>query len=494
MKCYALLAASLALAAASPTGVKFVDDDGNVEFITFGTGVLTVPQHCRANTCNTLTAYAKAQTTFAQAQASENAVLRGLITSLRTDLTALSKKHGDDIVASTSADLAFATADTALNQAVAVVTKMQGPKGDTGANGAPGAPGADGKDGKDGAGGQATTAAPIQSTEAALAAAKATKGAVDVFTMSLGGKDFVFARMTETIPWTNTIHVYSNMAMEVCKTVGMKPVCENKVYCHNGYADEDDSIYIGQSGGLVGPPGPTWGVGWEAAGNRFDKTCFYAPYRNDVNKSPGYDHDDMFCRDYSAADSFWKTQTSRGVYRDYHTFMCAKAIAPAPKNPDCVITESNCAWNAASCAWDISNSVTGDHVAMPGDGMALMKLSATQRGVHSMYVAGNTITNDRSFYLSCASTSFKGGAACAREDSSMCATSNALSVCAAQVLGCKLVNAQPRKVFPTVVTAVPYINFLDCTGGKPCACACLQPRATSVRVADAELTLSLFPL
>ena len=65
------------------------------------------------------------------------------------------------------------------------------------------------------------------------------------------------------------------------------------------------------------------------AGNRFDKTCFYAPYRNDVNKSPGYDHDDMFCRDYSAADSFWKTQTSRGVYRDYHTFMCAKAIAPA---------------------------------------------------------------------------------------------------------------------------------------------------------------------
>jgi len=97
MKCYALLAASLALAAASPTGVKFVDDDGNVEFITFGNGVLTVPQHCRDNTCNTLTAYAKAQTTFAQAQASENAALRGLITSLRTDLVALSKKHGDDI-------------------------------------------------------------------------------------------------------------------------------------------------------------------------------------------------------------------------------------------------------------------------------------------------------------------------------------------------------------------------------------------------------------
>ena len=101
-----------------------------------------------------LTAYAKAQTTFAQAQASENAALRGLITSLRTDLTALSKKHGDDIAASTSADLAFATADTALNQAVAVVTKMQGPKGDTGANGAPGALGAPGADGADGADGK----------------------------------------------------------------------------------------------------------------------------------------------------------------------------------------------------------------------------------------------------------------------------------------------------------------------------------------------------
>jgi uncharacterized protein (DUF983 family) len=152
MKCYALLAASLALAAAGPTGVKLVDDDGNFETITFVNGVLSVPQHCRADTCNTLTA-------FAQAQASENAALRDLITSLRTDLTALSKKHGDDLAASTSADLAFATADTALNQAVAAVTKMHGPKGDTGANGAPGAPGADGKDGKDGTAAAAVVAA-----------------------------------------------------------------------------------------------------------------------------------------------------------------------------------------------------------------------------------------------------------------------------------------------------------------------------------------------
>lgn len=44
MKCHALLAASLALAAAGPTGVKLVDDDGNVETITFVNGVLSVPQ------------------------------------------------------------------------------------------------------------------------------------------------------------------------------------------------------------------------------------------------------------------------------------------------------------------------------------------------------------------------------------------------------------------------------------------------------------------
>jgi hypothetical protein len=142
MKCYALLAASFALAAAGDTGVKLVDDDGNVETITFINGVLSVPQHCRANTCNTLTA-------FAQAQAVENKALGDRITALANKLTALATKHGDDIKHSDDADVAFAAADATLTAAVEAVTKMQGPKGEQGDRGVDGAAGAAGVDGAD---------------------------------------------------------------------------------------------------------------------------------------------------------------------------------------------------------------------------------------------------------------------------------------------------------------------------------------------------------
>ena len=182
---FALLAASLGLAAAAPykpsSGIKFVDLAANTEFITFVNGVLTVPQHCRADTCtaqdvrlDSIEAKNDALQAVNAAQANENAALHGLIAALRSDLTALATTHGDDIAASTSADSAFAAADAALTAAIDAVSKIEGPQGEAGADGAKGdqgitgdagadgADGLDGQDGKDGKDGKESAPAPTK--------------------------------------------------------------------------------------------------------------------------------------------------------------------------------------------------------------------------------------------------------------------------------------------------------------------------------------------
>ena len=164
---HALFFATLAvLAAAKPSGIMLVDLKGNTATISHVDGVLTVPQHCRSDTCSAqdgrlnklesvdtasdarfinleaqideLAAVNSAQARENVAQANENSALRGLIAALRTDLTALATTHGDDIAASTSADSAFAAVDATLTAAVEAVAKMEGPQGEAGADGAKG--------------------------------------------------------------------------------------------------------------------------------------------------------------------------------------------------------------------------------------------------------------------------------------------------------------------------------------------------------------------
>merc|ERR1719199_998954 len=112
MKCFAL-AASLALASAT-SGVKFVDTDDNTASITFKAGVLTVPQHCRADVCESLVNLDKAQAEVNNRQADENKELYRLIASLRKDLKALAKKHGDEIDDLEDVDDDFHAADKRL--------------------------------------------------------------------------------------------------------------------------------------------------------------------------------------------------------------------------------------------------------------------------------------------------------------------------------------------------------------------------------------------
>jgi len=188
MKCYALLAASLALAAAGPTGVKLVDDDGNVETITFVNGVLSVPQHCRSDTCSSLQYFSdnvqsrvtvlertlSSTTDALKAVIVEDTALRSLVTALTSRLAALEGTHSADMAASDAADVAFAKADRALVSAVDTVTKLQGPqgvKGDPGSQGIQGEAGAKGEKGDTGANGKdgengATAAAVVAAADA----------------------------------------------------------------------------------------------------------------------------------------------------------------------------------------------------------------------------------------------------------------------------------------------------------------------------------------
>jgi hypothetical protein len=56
-----------------------------------------------------------------------------------------------------------------------------------------------------------TTTATPGSPEAALAAVQASTGTQAAFQLSLGGTDFMFARMTETIPFVAGAGTYSAM-------------------------------------------------------------------------------------------------------------------------------------------------------------------------------------------------------------------------------------------------------------------------------------------
>jgi hypothetical protein len=144
---------ALGLAMASAGELKFNSLAGTTTAIEWDGSTLTVPQHCRATTCDDLARVNAAQSQANVAQAAENKALRGLIASLDAKLVALAAKHGDDIANSEEADKAFEEADKTLAAAVASVSKMSGPKGDTGAAGDKGDTGAAGQDGATGAAG-----------------------------------------------------------------------------------------------------------------------------------------------------------------------------------------------------------------------------------------------------------------------------------------------------------------------------------------------------
>ena len=168
----------LTLAVCSASQLKLNAANGGTAVISFESGILTVPQHCRADTCSInalaikeLQVLASSQAAALAAQQQENIAMRALVKAVTGRLASLEGDHAADTSASEAADAALAAADETLAAAVAAVTKMTGPKGDKGAKGdtgATGAAGADGKDGKDGETGEN----PAEKAEKAAALAQ----------------------------------------------------------------------------------------------------------------------------------------------------------------------------------------------------------------------------------------------------------------------------------------------------------------------------------
>ena len=116
-------ALALVLCAVSGSNLKLAGQNGATAIIDWDGTTLTVPQHCREDTCTdhgnrvaateaSVTAFEAALQAVNLAQVAENTALRTLIAGLRADLMGLAKTHHDDIAVSTNADTAFTAADT----------------------------------------------------------------------------------------------------------------------------------------------------------------------------------------------------------------------------------------------------------------------------------------------------------------------------------------------------------------------------------------------
>ena len=146
--------------------------------------------------------------------------------------------------------------------------------------------------------------------------------------------------MTEWHQWTPaTLLAYPQQMLDVCNSVGMKPVCENAAYCHNSrdlHGDDYKTLYIGRNG-MTGLFTANYVTGLEQYSgiNGFsDNTCYWAPYRNRPagTGSPGYDNmSSTLCSAYGK-DHFWKSQGPQGPagrhypWSNLHTFICGKVV------------------------------------------------------------------------------------------------------------------------------------------------------------------------
>ena len=183
-----LLAAVASVATAGD--LQFTSVNGGSTQISWDGTTLSVPQHCRQDTCTGIAGTAtaadersaesalkigaletKVETLrmFSTGQANENAALRNLLSALSTtvgnmqkEIDALRADHAADvagIAATVNADIAnlakldaaYQRADDALAVQISAVSKMEGPQGEKGDQGNPGAPGAPGAKGDTGA-------------------------------------------------------------------------------------------------------------------------------------------------------------------------------------------------------------------------------------------------------------------------------------------------------------------------------------------------------
>merc|ERR1719238_2451629 len=186
-------AASSVGASKGTTAIRMRAPGKNTLAITYDGETLTVPQHCRASTCNNhnnritdahdrITALADDLTDALDLQFQENGALRKLIKAVEKSVTTLATEHDKDVQEIMKihreeveeledADAELAKIDGELQVAIDKVKKMKGPKGETGATGAKGSTGATGTTGATGA-----TGAKGASGAAGAGGAKGQKG------------------------------------------------------------------------------------------------------------------------------------------------------------------------------------------------------------------------------------------------------------------------------------------------------------------------------
>ena len=170
MKLFALLALTAAASAASVATLKFGAVNGKSTQITWTGTKLSVPQHCRLDTCDAINDALKAQAT-------ENLALRELISQLANRVAANEAKHTADADALRDAKAEYEAADIKLQAAVDAVTKMQGPQGEKGQKGEQGIKGNQGTQGIQGiAGNDGATGPQGQKGEAGVNGADGSNG------------------------------------------------------------------------------------------------------------------------------------------------------------------------------------------------------------------------------------------------------------------------------------------------------------------------------
>ena len=103
-----------------------------------------------------------------------------------------------------------------------------------------------------------------------------------VFTAKLGSKQGVSAHKYtfEKVRAKSTSGSYSNIMVETCKKIGMKPICDHRNYCRN----DAKSLYIGQDhhlthGGHMNHHG-YFPSGWSQIRSKFNGLCSYTARAN----------------------------------------------------------------------------------------------------------------------------------------------------------------------------------------------------------------------
>eukprot|EP00937_MAST-01D_sp_MAST-1D-sp2_P006849 g6849.t1 len=100
----------------------------------------------------------------------------------------------------------------------------------------------------------------------------------DEFKVAMGARNGVKARIyTMKKMFADTASGrYSDIMVRVCKSIGMKPVCDNKKYCE----DDPKAVYVGQDGHIAYWPDRSnhakFPSNWGSIAGRFDGVCMYA--------------------------------------------------------------------------------------------------------------------------------------------------------------------------------------------------------------------------